>query len=102
MDTTCYIDAEKVIKVVNKMDNLKFVKLELGDGSYIIIDIEYTDMDPEAKASGYIFVKMKQYVAAEVLEKAKIKFSRTSADVVDFNLLRLTIYPPHNTVFGID
>ncbi|MBJ6119013.1 hypothetical protein JAO76_12470 [Pontibacter sp. BT310] len=102
MEQTYYINPEKLIKVVNRMDNLKFAGLEVSDGSHIVIDIELEGIDPEAKVAGYTFVKRKQFIAAEVLEKAKIRFSRTSADIVEANLLRLTIYPPKNIVFGIE
>lgn len=102
MEQTHYINPEKLIRIVNRMDNLKFAGLEVSDGSHVVIDIEFEGIDPEAKEAGYTFVNRRQFIAAEVLQKAKIRFSRTSADVVEANLLRLTIYPPRGVVFGIE
>ncbi|MBC5774351.1 hypothetical protein H8S95_09790 [Pontibacter sp. KCTC 32443] len=102
MEQTYYINPEKIIKIVNRMENLKFAGLEVSDGSHVVIDIEFKGINPDAREAGYTFVNKKQYIAAEVLEKAKIRFSRTSAEVVDTNLIRLTIYPPQDTFFGIE
>lgn len=102
MEHTHYINPEKLIRIVNRMDNLKFAGLEVSDGSHLVIDIGFEGFDPDAREAGYTFVNRKQYIAAEVLKKAKIRFSRTSAEVIDTNLLRLTIFPPQDISFGIE